>query len=342
MSVELINGNDLHCRELLLKAVDDRRIDGASGSSNLWSFALDIECNFGGAPSIKNLFEKCLRSKSATQKHILAYAKFLEDNNQDDELFRVYERGILLSGWPTCANLWIRYLYKFIDKYKGTRRERTRDLFEDCLKDAPENESMPIFILYAKFEEDYGLYSQAMNIYRRAVEIIDNDDIIDVWLASACRLYGVAKTREVYEYAIHHFKDIRAAEWSSRYAELETKLTEYERARVIYIHGGQFADPEKYNKYWEKFENFEKLYGTKETYKEMLSQKKLAITRFNRTANTDEIEKVSNEDEEREIEEVNAAQIVMNDELKISETIYDQGTFTGLERLEKKKKLKRI
>ena len=32
----------------------------------------------------------------------------------------------------------------------------------------------------------------------------------------------------------------------------------------------------------------------------------------------------------------------MNDELKISETIYDQGTFTGLERLEKKKKLKRI
>ncbi|KAH0795995.1 Pre-mRNA-splicing factor SYF1 [Histomonas meleagridis] len=337
--LELLNQKETHSREILLNAINDNRIDGAIGSSNLWSFAIDVEWNLGSESSIKELFEKCLKSRSATQRHILAYAQFLEENNHYEEMFRVFERGISSSGWPTCGNLWLRYLYKFISRYKGTRRELTRDLFEDALKDAPKKESFPLYILYAKFEEDYGLIRHAMEIYRRAINQIDDkneEDMFNTWITSACKLYGVAKSREIYEYAIHKFTDLRAAKWSERYAALETKLTEYERARFIYIHGSQFADPEKCKEFWEKYEQFERLHGTKETFTEMLSQKNLAVARFNRVTNNAEVTEISKEDEDREIAEVDATQEVMNNELKIAETIYDQGKFTAIERMQRK------
>ena len=48
------------------------------------------------------------------------------------------------------------YLKKFIERYRGKKIERTRDLFEQATEKVPAKDAKTIYLLYAKFEEDFG------------------------------------------------------------------------------------------------------------------------------------------------------------------------------------------
>ena len=48
--------------------------------------------------------------------------------------FRVYERGVALFKYPHVGPIWAAYLKSFVDRYKGTKLERARDLFESALQ----------------------------------------------------------------------------------------------------------------------------------------------------------------------------------------------------------------
>jgi pre-mRNA-splicing factor SYF1 len=335
---ELENRQEIRAREILMRALDDARIRAAKGMAELWNLALDIEWCFGGVSATRSLFERCLASRVSTIRHIVGYATFLAENNQPDEMFRVFERGIAMSGWPHCASLWLRYVDSFVCHYQNTKRERTRDLFEEALKDAPPTESLPLFLLYAKFEEDFGIFRRAMAIYRRAADRSASDAVIHVWVASAVKHLGVATAREPYEYAIANFKDDRVIDWCLRYALLESRLLEFDRARAAFLHGTQFADPARFPSFWDAYERLEIDHGTRESYEEMLSQRNLAAARFNTAvyqglANAG----LAESDEEKELAEAEATRKVMEQEQKIPETIFDAGSFTVLERFQKKK-----
>ena len=75
---------------------------------------------------------------------------------------------------------------------------------------------------------DFGLYFfQMFNIYiKRAAEV-----------------YGVTHTRSIYEKAIEVLPDDQARDMCLRFADLERKLGEIDRARAIYAHCSQICDP---------------------------------------------------------------------------------------------------
>jgi pre-mRNA-splicing factor SYF1 len=334
----LEGGRETLAREILGRAITDDRIRTARGLSELFNLALDIEWCFGGVSGTRALFERCLASRVATLRHIVAYATFCGQNDQPDEMFRTFEKGIATTGWPHCASLWMRYLHSFVQHYGGTKRERTRDLFEEAVKDAPETE-FNVFLLYAKFEEDFGLFKRAMAVYRRAAERTMSDEVISVWVSAAVRHLGVAAAREPYEFAISTIRDNRVIEWCIRYASFEARLKELDRSRIIFVHGTQFADPEQFPTFWEAYEQFEIDNGTKETYQEMLSQRNLAAARFNVAVHRGIANAgLAEADEEKELAEAEATTKVMEQEQKIPETIFDAGTFTVLERFRRKGK----
>ena len=63
-------------------------------------------------------------------------------------------------------------------------------------------------------------------------------------IKKAAEIYGLPKTRQIYEKAIEVLKsDADVREMCLRYAEMETKLGEVDRARAIYAHGSQISDP---------------------------------------------------------------------------------------------------
>lgn len=65
-----------------------------------------------------------------------------------------------------------------------------------------------------------------------------------------------------------------------RYAALEQKLGEVDRARAIWIHGAAMADPSKHKAYWDEWNDFEVRHGNEDTFREMLRIKRSVAASF--------------------------------------------------------------
>merc|ERR1712093_84125 len=87
---------------------------------------------------------------------------------------------------------------------------------------------------------DYGLARRAMNIYKRAAEAVESEDrfeMYEVLVAKTAANFGLPSTRSVYEKAIEVLPDRQTSEMCLRFAAMERKLGEIDRARAIYAHG---------------------------------------------------------------------------------------------------------
>lgn len=58
----------------------------------------------------------------------------MQENKYFEDSFQVYERGIALFKWPHVKDIWQAYLTQFVERYKGTKLERARDLFKQALE----------------------------------------------------------------------------------------------------------------------------------------------------------------------------------------------------------------
>ncbi len=67
--------------------------------------------------------------------------------------------------------------------------------------------------------------------------------MFNIYIQKAAALYGVTKTRPIFEAAMESLPDSDARQMGIRFAELETKLGEIDRARAIYAHISQICDP---------------------------------------------------------------------------------------------------
>merc|ERR550539_2240833 len=116
--------------------------------------------------------------------------------------------------WPNVFDIWNTYLSEFLARYGGSKLERTRDLFEQCLDGCPEKFAKNFYLLYAKLEEEHGMARHAMAVYDRAVLAVEKKEqaeVYNVYLRKAAEIYGVTRTRQIYEKAIEvlHDHDVR-------------------------------------------------------------------------------------------------------------------------------------
>jgi pre-mRNA-splicing factor SYF1 len=91
----------------------------------------------------------------------------------------------------------------------------------------------------------------------------------------------VAQVREIYESTIEaeapdELPDVAVRQLCVRYAELERKLGEVDRARAIFVHGSHLANPKVDKEFWEAWNNFEVRHGNEDTFREMLRIKRCA------------------------------------------------------------------
>ncbi|KAJ9474006.1 Pre-mRNA-splicing factor SYF1 [Pseudozyma hubeiensis] len=253
-------------------------------SLKLWSFYVDLEESLGDVESTKRVYEKMLELKIASAQIIINYAAFLEDNKYFEESFKVYERGVELFTYPVAFEIWNVYLSKFVKRYGGAKLERARDLFEQALDKCPPRFCKPLMLMYGRLEEEHGLAKRAMKIYERATRAVSTDDRFDMYvfyIAKAAATFGLAATRPIYERAIESLPDRQSAEMCLRFAELERKLGEIDRARAIYAHASQFCDPRTHTEFWKQWNQFEIETGSEDTFREMLRIKRSVQAQFN-------------------------------------------------------------
>ena len=249
----------------------------------VWNLYLDLEESLGSTESARCAYDKAMDLKVVTPQMVLNYATFLEENDYFEDSFRVYERGIALFTFPHVKNIWLQYLDKFISRYEGTKIERLRDLFDQAISKVPANDAAEFYILYAKSEEKYGLVRHAMTVYDKATRAVPETNRLDMYRLYVKKVeqhYGITKTRAVYERAIAELNDEMSRQLCEEFAEMERKLGEVDRARAIYAHGSQFADPRRQQAYWRSWREFEEAHGNEDTFKEMLRIKRSVEAAF--------------------------------------------------------------
>jgi pre-mRNA-splicing factor SYF1 len=141
--------------------------------------------------------------------------------------------------------------------------------------------------MFAQLEEEHGLAKRAMAIYDRATRAVKPEDrfevrrrpvlsppdrpasdapvssppspgqMFTVYIAKAAANFGLPATRPIYARAIEVLPDAQTAQMCLRFASLERKLGEIDRARAIYAHASQFCDPRTNAAFWTEWNAFE-------------------------------------------------------------------------------------
>lgn len=142
----------------------------------------------------------------------------------------------------------------------------------------------PLYLEYAKFEENYGLAKRVLQVYREATKAVPNNEklsMYELYIARATDALGIHKTRQIYEEAIESgLSDKDSKIMCLKYADLEKSLGEIDRARALYRHASMFSDPRSDADFWNKWHEFEVQHGNEDTFREMLRVKRTVSATF--------------------------------------------------------------
>ncbi|MCJ1303684.1 pre-mRNA-splicing factor syf1 [Hypocenomyce scalaris] len=255
-------------------------------SWKLWSFYVDLVESVATLDETKKVYERIFELRIATPQTVVNYANLLEENKYYEESFKVYERGLDLFSYPVAFELWNLYLTKAVDRKIGI--ERLRDLFEQAVEGCPPQFAKVLYLMYGNLEEERGLARHAMRIYERATRAVSDDnrfEMFNFYITKSASNFGLTSTRPIYERAIAALPDREARDMCLKFAEMERRLGEIDRARTIYGHASQFCDPRTTPAFWSKWEAFEVQHGNEDTFKEMLRIKRSVQAQYNTDVN---------------------------------------------------------
>jgi len=255
-------------------------------SLKLWSFYCDLEESLGTLEGARRVYDAMLDLRVATPQTVLNYAALLAESAHWEDAFTVYERGVNAFRYPHCADIWLAYLAEFGKRYGGRKLERSRDLYEQALTAFPAAAARPLYLAYAALEEEHGLARRAMDVYARAAATVPDAEklgVYELYAARAADAFGVAKVRALYQAALEvepPLADSVALPLCLRFAHLERGLGEIDRARALYGHASQLANPAKEPGFWEDWNSFEVKHGNEDTFREMLRVKRSVAAAF--------------------------------------------------------------
>ena len=255
-------------------------------SWKLWSFYVDLVESVGTLERTRAVYDRIFELRIATPQTVVNYANLLEENKYFEDCYKIYERGLDLFSYPVAFELWNLYLTKAVDRQISI--ERLRDLFEQAVEGCPPKFAKPLYLMYGALEEERGLARHAMRIYERATRAVSDEnraDIFNFYVTKSASNFGLASTRPIYERAIVALPDKEAKDMCLKFAEMERRLGEIDRARAIYGHASQFCDPRIEPGFWQKWESFEVQHGNEDTFKEMLRIKRSVQAQYNTDVN---------------------------------------------------------
>ncbi|RYP02593.1 hypothetical protein DL764_005719 [Monosporascus ibericus] len=255
-------------------------------SWKLWSFYVDLVESVSSLEETKKVYERIFELRIATPQTVVNYANLMEEHKYYEESFKIYERGLDLFSYPVAFELWNLYLTKAVDRKISI--ERLRDLFEQAVEDCPPKFAKVLYLMYGNLEEERGLARHAMRIYERATRAVSDEDRADMfnfYITKSASNFGLPSTRPIYERAIAALPDEEARDMCLKFADMEKRLGEIDRARAIYGHASQFCDPRTNPAFWTKWEQFEVQHGNEDTYKEMLRIKRSVQAQYNTDVN---------------------------------------------------------
>jgi crooked neck len=209
----------------------ESRIRYSPDAIRAWIKYATWEASQNDFPRSRSVFERAL---DVDPRHVELWTKYCDMElkaRNINHARNLYDRAVTLL--PRADTLWYKYVYleELLLNIAGARQ-----IFERWLQWEPEDK---VWQAYVKLEERYGELDRASDIYERWIGTRPTPRNWCQWAKFEEERGKPDKAREVFQTALEFFGDEeeqieKAQQVFAAFARMETRLKEFERARVIY------------------------------------------------------------------------------------------------------------
>ncbi|KAH8822833.1 hypothetical protein DL96DRAFT_1619438 [Flagelloscypha sp. PMI_526] len=210
----------------------------------------------------RSVFERSLDIDPRNVQIWLNYTEMELKSRNVQHARNLFDRAVTLL--PRIDTIWYKYVYleELLGNVAGARQ-----VFERWMQWEPDDKAWQAYI---KMEERYEEHDRASTIYERWIAVRPEPRVWVKWGKFEEERGRVDKAREVFQTALDFFGDDaeqieKAQAVFGAFARMETRLKEYDRARVIYKFALERIPRSKSAGLYSSFSKFEKQHGTRNT-----------------------------------------------------------------------------
>ena len=304
--IKLLTKIDVNCNNTSSIYINNKIKN--SNIVQLFLLSIDLQIYLDNVDNVINLYEIIINLQIADVNTILNYCSYLIDNNYTTNCFKLLEQIISnnMFVWPQLYDIWLMYIKYFTEHCfnvvnkdssinKHIKIERLKDIYEQILSTCPDDKAKLFYYKYTYLEEDYGLHGNCIKILHKGIERFSETkssakyDVIEMYsvlISLTAKYFGLVKTRNIFVKALDTLDKSNVVDIGVKYALIERRLGEIERARAIFEYLSQFCNPSN-NDYLESFwlvwDEFELYHGNENTYKDMLRIKRNVANKYSLT-----------------------------------------------------------
>ncbi|THV04777.1 protein prenylyltransferase [Dendrothele bispora CBS 962.96] len=240
----------------------EERIRRTRGSIKEWLQYANWESAQNEFARSRSVFERALDVDPRSIQLWLSYTEMELKSRNVQHARNLFDRAVTLL--PRVDQLWYKYVYleELLQNVPGARQ-----VFERWMKWEPDDKAWQAYI---KMEERYQELDRASEIYERWIGVRPEPRVWVKWAKFEEERGRLDKAREVFQTALEFFGDDeeqmeKAQAVFSAFAKMETRLKEYDRARVIYKFALERIPRSKSVALYAAYTKFEKQHGTRTT-----------------------------------------------------------------------------
>ncbi|KAJ7709731.1 hypothetical protein B0H17DRAFT_999105 [Mycena rosella] len=240
----------------------EERIRRTRGSIKEWLQYANWEASQNEFARSRSIFERALDVDPRSIQLWLSYSEMELKSRNVQHARNLFDRAVTLL--PRVDQLWYKYVYleELLQNVPGARQ-----VFERWMQWEPDDKAWQAYI---KMEERYGELDRASAIYERWIAVRPEPRVWVKWGKFEEERAKLDKAREVFQTALEFYGDDeeqveKAQAVFGAFAKMETRLKEYERARVIYKFALARISRSKSVALYAAYTKFEKQHGTRTT-----------------------------------------------------------------------------
>ncbi|KAK7462748.1 NineTeen Complex (NTC) component [Stygiomarasmius scandens] len=240
----------------------EERIRRTRGSIKEWLQYANWESSQNEFARSRSVFERALDVDPRSIQLWLSYTEMELKSRNVQHARNLFDRAVTLL--PRVDQLWYKYVYleELLQNVPGARQ-----VFERWMQWEPDDKAWQAYI---KMEERYQELDRASAIYERWIAVRPEPRVWVKWAKFEEERGRLDKAREVFQTALEFFGDDeeqieKAQAVFSAFAKMETRLKEYDRARVIYKFALERIPRSKSVALYAAYTKFEKQHGTRTT-----------------------------------------------------------------------------
>ncbi|KAG2747056.1 TPR-like protein [Suillus brevipes Sb2] len=238
----------------------EERVRRTRGSIKEWTQYANWEASQNEFDRSRSIFERALDVDPRSVQLWLSYTEMELKSRNVQHARNLFDRAVTLL--PRVDQLWYKYVYleELLQNVPGARQ-----VFERWMQWEPDDKAWQAYI---KMEERYDESDRASVIYERWIAVRPDPRVWVKWAKFEEERGKLDKAREVFQTALQFFGDEeeqveKAQAVFNAFAKMETRLKEYERARVIYKFALSRLPRSKSANLYAAYTKFEKQHGTR-------------------------------------------------------------------------------